>query len=359
MKNLGKLLIDVFNPQKGENVVILNDFPSSEPEEDFLLRQDMADEWHNSFSKLAKELSFTIEPVITYEPTGTHSAPLPKTAKQGDNKIDLNERLSKLEKKDIVIAITKYSATGPLHSLMKKQQFRSATLPGVLPSMSALEADHKLIAKKAKVLKAKLDKANAAVATFSTGHEVYFDFRGREARMDAGICHKPGDGINLPTGEVFIALFDEDGSKTKGYIPVEYERTQVIFEVQQNKITDVISDSPKARQMIKYFHEDPARANIAEFGLGCNDKAVFINNILQDEKIEGMHWAYGYNKYMGGTVDVSDFKFPEEAVHMDHIYTKQARIKVHRIELVYEDKSREVIMENSRYSFKIRKEFEE
>ena len=358
MKNLKKLFIDVFNPQKGENVIILNDFPSSEPEEDFLLRQDMADEWHDAFSKLGKELGFTVEPIITYEPTGTHSSPLPESATQGQ-KINLTEKLSSLGNKDIVVAITKYSATGPLHSLMKKQQFRSATLPGVLPTMTALEADHVLVAKKAKILKEKLDKANAAVATFSTGHEVYFDLRERKAILDAGICHKPGQGINLPTGEVFIAPFDEPGSKTKGYLPVHYGNLQVIYEVQQNRITDVISDSAKSREMMKYFKEDPARANIAEFGLGCNDKAAFINNILQDEKIEGMHWAYGYNKYMGGSVDISNFKFPEEAVHFDHIYTKQARIKVHRIELVNEDKSREVIMENSRYSFKIRKEFGE
>ena len=109
--------------------------------------------------------------------------------------------------------------------------------------------------------------------------------------------------------------------------------------------------------MQKYFKDDPVRGNIAELGLGCNDKAVFINNILQDEKIEGMHWAYGYNKYMGGNIDISDFKNPLSAVHMDIIYTTEAKIKVHKITLVYPDKSREVIMENSRYSFNIRKLF--
>jgi len=359
MKNLRKLLIDVFNPQRGENFIILNDFPSSEPEEDFVLRQDMADEWYDTFSKLAKELSFTVEPIITYEPTMTHSSPLPDLATQNGKHIGLYDKLSRLGKKDIVIAITKYSATGPLHTLMKKQQFRTATLPGVLPDMEAFEADYKLVAKKAKILKSKLDKANAAVATFSTGHEIYFDLRDREAKVDDGVCHKPGQGINLPSGEAFITPNDVPSSKTKGYLPVHYGKYLVVYEVQQNKITDVISDSPKSREMQKYFKEDPARGNIAEFGLGCNDKAVFINNILQDEKIEGMHWAYGYNKYMGGTVDISHFKKPEEATHQDIIYTKEARIKVHRIVLVHEDKSREVIMENSRYSFKLRKEFEE
>ena len=109
--------------------------------------------------------------------------------------------------------------------------------------------------------------------------------------------------------------------------------------------------------MQKYFKEDPVRGNIAEFGLGCNDKAVFINNILQDEKIEGMHWAYGYNDYMGGSVSVKDFKDPSEAVHMDIIYTKDAKVKVKQIKLFYKDNKEETIMENSRYSFNVIKEF--
>ena len=358
MKNWEKLFTDVFNPQKGENVIILNDFSDERDTEDFILRKEMAEEWHNVFSQLAKKKSFTVEPIITYGATMTHSSPLPDYAIQNKRKIDLNKKLSSLNKKDIVIAITTFSATGPLHTLMEKQKFRCATLPGVLPDMTAFDADYKMVAKKSHILKEKLDKAIGAVATFSTGHEIYFDIKDRNAQVDDGICHKPGQGINLPSGEAFVALNEAKGSKTKGYLPVQYDKHLVIYEVQENKIIDVISDSPKSREMQLYFKQDPARGNIAELGLGCNEKAVFINNVLQDEKIEGMHWAYGYNKYMGGSVGTENFKNPVGAIHQDIIYTKEARIKVHRITLVYKDKSREVIMENSRYSFNLQKEFE-
>ncbi len=354
MKNLKKLLIDVFAPKKDEIFIILNDFPLEEYniDQDYIERKDMAKEWYKTLSEFAN-----VEPIIYYKPTKAHSAPLPEKAKQNNKEIDLTKKLKSFGEKNIIIAITKYSSTGPIFSLMKKQNFRGATLPGATPDMEAFGADYKLVAKKAKILAEKLEKANAAVVAFSTGHEIYFDLRDRKVVRDDGVCHKPGQGINLPSGEAYVTPNDTKGSRTKGYLPVYYDKHLVVYEVEENRIVDVITDSPKSKEMQQYFKEDPVRGNIAELGLGCNDKAVFINNILQDEKIEGMHWAYGYNKYMGGSIDISDFKNPLSAVHMDIIYTKEARIKVHKITLVYPDKSREVIMENSRYSFNIRKLF--
>ena len=161
----------------------------------------------------------------------------------------------------------------------------------------------------------------------------------------------------MPSGEAFITPKDIKGSKTHGFLPVQYDKDVVVFEVQENKIVDVISDSPKAKEMQQFFKEDPARRNIAELGLGCNEKATFINCILQDEKIEGMHWAYGYNKYMGGSIDVTDFKDPSQAIHQDIIYTKDAPIKIKDLTLIYPDGKKEVILENSRYSFNIKKLF--
>src|SRR3989338_5848278 len=203
MLNIQKLLHDVFNPQKGENIIILNDYPSSEKkvDMDFIQRREMAQEWHKAFEELAK---------------------------------------------------------------------------------------------KVKILAKKLSEAEGALVTFSTGHEVYFDLQKRTAFIDDGDCTKPGQAINFPSGEAYIALYDERGSKTHGFIPVYHENHLLVYEVRENQIIDVVTDSPKSREMQNYFSEDPARANIAELGLGCNEKAVYINNVLQDEKIEGLHWAYGY-----------------------------------------------------------------
>ncbi len=360
MQNLQKLLGDVFNPQKGENIIILNDFPSIEKKVDldFIQRRDMAHVWYKAFEELAKKVKCTVEPIIYIEPTGGDGAPLPEQAQQNKKKIDLHKKINTLGKKDIVLAITRFSATGPLESKINKQKFRCASMPGVTADMSALTADYKIVAKKVKVLAKKLTDAEGALVTFSTGHEVYFDLRNRNAFKDDGDCTKPGQAINFPSGEAYIALYDERGSKTHGFIPVYYENHSLVYEVKENKIIDVITDSSKSKEMQNYFAEDPARANIAELGLGCNDKAVYINNVLQDEKIEGLHWAYGYNDYMGGTVGVSNFKNPSDAVHIDIIYTKEAKIKIKQVKVFYPGNKQEIIMENSRFSFNVLKEFE-
>ncbi|MBI5797861.1 hypothetical protein HZA98_03070, partial [Candidatus Woesearchaeota archaeon] len=49
---------------------------------------------------------------------------------------------------------------------------------------------------------------------------------------------------------------------------------------------------------------------------------------------------------------------PEHAIHIDIIYTKDAKIKVKEVKLIYENNTEEIIMENSRYSFNVQKEFE-
>lgn len=360
MQNLQKLLADVFNPQKGENIIILNDFPLTEKKVDldYMQRREMAHAWHKAFEELAKKVHCTVEPIISFEPSGGDGAPLPEQAMQKGKKIDLNKKANSWGKKDIVLAITRFSATGPLETKITKQKFRCASMPGVTADMSAITADYKIVAKKVKVLAKKLTDAEGALVTFSTGHEVYFDIRNRTAFRDDGDCTKPGQAINFPSGEAYIALYDEKGSKTHGFIPVYYENHSLVYEIKDNKIIDVITDSPKSKEMQKYFAEDPARANIAELGLGCNEKAVYINNVLQDEKIEGLHWAYGYNDYMGGTVGVSNFNHPEDAVHIDIIYTKEAKVKIKQVKLFYSGNKQEIIMENSRYSFNVLKEFE-
>jgi leucyl aminopeptidase (aminopeptidase T) len=46
--------------------------------------------------------------------------------------------------------------------------------------------------------------------------------------------------------------------------------------------------------------------NVAEFGIGTNDKARLSGPILEDEKVMGtIHIAFGDNKSMGGLVRVA------------------------------------------------------
>ena len=40
---------------------------------------------------------------------------------------------------------------------------------------------------------------------------------------------------------------------------------------------------PQAESLRAFLLADPARANIAELGLGCNERAVVQGNVLEDD----------------------------------------------------------------------------
>lgn len=363
---LEKLIIDVFNPQKGERVYILNDFPagiSALPQteaEDYIDRNVMAETWHNAFSSLAKQIGFTVEDLIVYEPTGAGGAPLPTMALQGGNEINLHNLMHSWGEKDIAVGIAKYSPTGPIFGLIKSednpqgQDFRAVTMPGATMDMSAFLADYKKVAEKAEILKAELEQSTFAEITFTSGHKFYFDLRGnRTAHADGGQCQKPTQKINLPSGEAYICPYEGLDAKlgdslTCGELPVMYGEEMVVYKVEQGKITEVIGEGKKAQEMREYFDEDSGRRFIAELGLGCNDMAKLCGMILQDEKIEGLHWAYGYNKYLGGAIDASFFKGPETMIHQDCIYAADAPIGVASIVLGTKD-GKKMILKDGLY----------
>ena len=356
--DLEKLLVDVFAPQPGEKVLVMSDLPHGEwaDNEKWAERREMAKEWRSAFQRLGKKLGFTVYPLLTYPATGAHSAPLPEEGEMNGQRVRLEDVLSDT---DIVVALTEYSATAPLIDFGRKfPRLRSASMPGVMRSMekTALAADYSEVARKSHILADRLDRAVGAKVEFSTGHRMYFDLRNRKAEADDGQLHANVTGtrlINLPSGEACIAPYEGElegqPSKTEGTLPVMYDEELVLFKVKENRIVEVIGEGPQAAQKRDYFAVDEARRNIAELGLGCNDKAVISGAILEDEKVLGLHWAYGRSDHIGGTVGVADFSDPSHVVHYDIIYPKGGRIEVASLVLEYEDGTSEEIIRDGQY----------
>jgi leucyl aminopeptidase (aminopeptidase T) len=129
-----------------------------------------------------------------------------------------------------------------------------------------------------------------------------------------------------------------------------YDGEMVLYEVHQNRITEIIGDGPKAVEMREYFAVDEARRNVAELGLGCNDKAVISGIVLEDEKVVGMHWAYGRSDHIGGIVGVAQFSDPAHVVHQDIVYAKGGPIEVASLVMEYEDGATEEVIKGGEFT---------
>ncbi len=357
--DLEKLLVDVFDPQPAEKVVVMTDLPHGEltDYERWAARREMASEWHAAFQQLESELGISVHPLLIYPATGAHSGPLPEEGEMDGRAVRFEEILADT---NIVVALTEYSATAPLIEFTERfSDLRAASMPMVSRSMerTALAADYAEVARKSQILAAKLDEAVGARVEFSTGQEMYFDLRYRDAHADDGQLHADKEGarvINLPSGEAYMAPYEGemegDPSRTAGTIPVMLGDELVLARVEENHIVEVIGESPEADEAREYLEMDEALRNIAELGLGCNDKAVVTGNVLEDEKVMGMHWAYGISEHLGGTVGVDDFSDPSHAEHRDWVYPKGGAIEIADLLLEYEDGTSEEIIKDGEYT---------
>ena len=357
--NLEKLFMDVFNPQIGETVLVMVDLPHKESLDNaaWTERREMAEEWHEAISHLEPKYGLHVFPIYTYPATGAHNGPLPVEGELGVKKLALEEALSD---SNIVIAMTEYSATAPLIKYTEKYpRLRVASMPMVLPRMeqSALTADYAGISQKGEILADKLNKAVGAKVRFSTGHELYIDLRFRTAEVDGGKIHSGEDGvrvINLPSGESYIAPYEGEQkgtpSLTTGTIPIICGENNALIYVEENLAVDVQGDLNCANEIRDFFDLDEARRNIAELGFGLNDKAIITGNVLEDEKVLGVHLAVGRSDHIGGVVGVEAFSSPDHVVHKDIVYPFGGQLEVENLVLVYENCTEEMIIEKGEYS---------
>ncbi len=357
--DIEKLIVDVFAPQSGEKVLVMTDLPHRDIADDakWAERRQMAQEWRAAFERLAEELGLSVHPLLTYPATGANNGPLPDEGEMAGRIIRFEDILADT---NIAVALTQYSASAPLIGFAEKiPHLRAASMPKAMKSMeqTALAADYSEVARKSHILAEKLDQALGAKVQFSTGHHLYVDLRHREGKADDGQLHADKAGmrlINLPSGEAFTAPYEGelegDPSRTEGTIPVMYDGELVQFKVEQNRIVEVIGDGPQAAEKRDYFAVDEARGNIAELGLGCNDRAVISGVVLEDEKVLGMHWAYGLSSHLGGTIGVADFRDPSHAVHQDIVYAKGGSIQVASLVLEYQDGTTEEIIKDGEYT---------
>ncbi|MBM7556119.1 aminopeptidase [Halanaerobacter jeridensis] len=193
-----------------------------------------------------------------------------------------------------------------------KSGTRAVTLPGITAEMMkrTLNADYQRIKERSESLAEKLSRAKKAKITAPNGTDLELVLEERKGHPDTGIYHQPGDFGNLPAGEAYIAplegkangKFVVDGSMSGA----EVHTDEIELIVADGYVTDIKGGTAaeKLKEIIAPYGQD-AR-NIAELGIGTNDQAQLIGNILEDEKVMStVHVAIGDNSTMGGEIEVA------------------------------------------------------
>ena len=137
----------------------------------------------------------------------------------------------------------------------------------------------------------------------------------------------PNKWGNLPGGEIFTTPGEVNGvfvidGVVGDYLCAKYgdlRQTPLTIHIEGNRLREVHSDNRELEtEFWNYTHTDENSDRVGEFAIGTNiGVADVIGNILQDEKIPGIHIAFGNpygahtgaDWYSGTHIDVVGRKF--------------------------------------------------
>jgi leucyl aminopeptidase (aminopeptidase T) len=185
---------------------------------------------------------------------------------------------------------------------------RGATLPGVTADMLArlMAVDLDTLQRRSRAVAELITAAGEARFTCPRGSDMRFDLSGREGLPDDGDLTAPGAFGNLPCGEGFVSPLSGDGRfYAASLLPTS--EGEGMLTVRDGWLVDgheaVLSTLRAAGER---------GTNLAELGIGTNERATMTGNVLEDEKILGsVHVAFGASAGIGGTVSVP--------VHLDFV----------------------------------------
>ncbi len=249
------------------------------------------------------------------------------TKKITDEKIGIVEsiiRKNRNERVDVVIALSYFSTSHTKFRdlLCRICGTRYASMPLFDEKMLSgpMQVDWKRMEKRTEEMAALVNRYNEIIIETPQGTRMVFSKQNRTARADTGIITKPGAFSNLPAGEVYLAPLEgtAEGKLVLEWAPTRKLKSPVTLNIQKGMVYSVEGDEPFVRELEDKLSEQTENRNIAELGIGTNDRASRPDNILESEKISGtIHIALGDNSSFGGTVRTSfhqDFVFFEPTV---------------------------------------------
>jgi leucyl aminopeptidase (aminopeptidase T) len=194
----------------------------------------------------------------------------------------------------------------PLMGLLRGLRVRLAHMPGITVQVmeEGMAADYEVIARVTQQVTDIVRDARDIEVQAPSGTDMRARFDPGRLRWQPcpGIYHEPGAWGNLPDGETYTSPVTVDGvigaevlgdhfSARYGVLPEPMR-----FELDDGRVRKVsFVDAEVRAEMEKYLrqHENSNRAG--EFAIGTNIGLTKLSgNLLQDEKMPGVHVAFGY-----------------------------------------------------------------
>ncbi|GBE00545.1 thermophilic metalloprotease [bacterium BMS3Abin07] len=246
---------------------------------------------------------------------------------------------------DAVIALSNYSTSHTRFRdfLTRICGTRYASMPLFDIGMfeGAMNVDWKALARRTNALARIVSRAEVIEVNTPNGTHIRLSKEGRRPLTDTGILQKPGSFGNLPAGEVFLAPVEgtANGKLVLDWAPTYRLDSPVVLTITDGECADVEGEDRFAGLLKERLSARKENRNIAELGIGTNDRATRPDNILESEKILGtIHIALGDNSSFGGTVKTpfhQDFVFFRPTVVLiDRNGTKTLLMKSGRLRAV-------------------------
>lgn len=242
---------------------------------------------------------------------------------------------------DVVIAMSNNSTSHTrFRSLLNLSGTRFASLPHFDPEMffTSMRVDWHALSDRTRLLAEQINRAVEVLVETDNGTRMSFAKQGRKAKGDDGLLTEPGSFGNLPAGEVYLAPVEglSEGVMVLEYAPMRRLASPLELVVKYGRVTEIRGDEPYRKELEEKLGRHELNSNIAELGIGTNDRATRPDNILEAEKIMGtIHIAMGDNSGFGGTVSTP--------FHEDYVFYGPT------VTAVGEDGTADVLIDNGKF----------
>ena len=193
-----------------------------------------------------------------------------------------------------------------LSDVVNKRRIRHAHMVNITPQImcEGMRADFRAVDALSQRLVERARHAERIKCRTPHGTDFEAEFSPKLKWLKTSGIIMPEKWGNLPGGEIFTAPANTNGTFVVDGVIGDYlcskygdlHHTPLTIEVKDNRIVDLRSENKDLRDEFRAYTSTDENSNrVGEFAIGTNTACTHvIGNILQDEKIPGVHIAFGH-----------------------------------------------------------------